>query len=83
MCVDYEEFDKILMAEIWAGRGNKGIFTKQASPVSVAAESYRKKDPWRGRTPVARIIEKRLQALRREGRIRWCGVTWEIIDRRK
>lgn len=81
--MDYEEFDKILMAEIWAGRGNMAAFTKAASPVRVAVESYRKRDPWRGRTPAARIIERRLQALRLEGRIRWSGMTWEIIDRRK
>lgn len=81
--MDHEEFDKVLMAEIWAGRRTMAAFTREGNAVRGAVEWYRKRDPWRGRTPVVRIIERRLQALRQEGRIKWNGLAWEIIDRRK
>ena len=79
----YEEFDKILMAEIWAGRNKMEAFMTLDSPVRVAAESYIKKDSWLGKARVARVIERRLQALRQEGRIKWSDHRWEIVDRRK
>jgi hypothetical protein len=81
--MDYEEFDKVLMGEIWAGRNTMAVFTKESNPVRIAVEWYRKRDPWRGRTPVVRIIERRLQALRQEGRIKWSGRAWEITDGQK
>lgn len=75
---DYTAFDAELLAQIKAGRNCAGLLLdvrelrKLAQPFCVASKSPFGTGPWR-------ITGRRLQALRKAGKIRYSGAKWEVI----
>lgn len=74
---DYTEFDKLLIAAIRAGK-------KRARDLEVelngAAQQFRLKTKWGDGVPVFRIIDQRLQAQRRAGRIKFGRDGWHLVE---
>lgn len=76
----YDEFDEALVAHICAGLNTLDKLVGQASNLRLLAEPHRRRNPWRTKTPVALIIEHRLEVLRNEGKINWNGRTCHVCS---
>lgn len=74
---DYKEFDTTLLAQIEAGRNTMMLMDGAASGLPSLAMPFRDG----GRVPVFRVIDRRLQALRKAGKLRWSGKVWEIAPK--
>lgn len=74
---DYKEFDRTLMENIQAERNTMRLLDGAASGLPALAMPFRDG----GRTPVFRVIDRRLQALRKAGKLRWSGKVWEIAPK--
>lgn len=69
---DYTEFDAALMAHIASGKNQAGILECQGDIRRLA-------EPHQGQSaPVFRVVDRRLQALRHAGKIRFNGKNWEL-----
>lgn len=72
---DYKEFDQALLNQIKSGRNAMKLLIQDASGLRTLAAPHQTID--RGsKTPVYRIIDRRLQALRKAGKLRWDGKVW-------
>ena len=71
---NYQDFDRALIAQIQAGRNKMMMLDGTESGLPVLARPFRDG----GRMPVFRVIDRRLQALRKAGKLRWNGRVWEI-----
>jgi hypothetical protein len=76
---NYTEFDKALVRNIIAGRNTMSKLDSEASGLRPMAEKLSTKDRYGYLTPTFRIIDRRLQALRKKGAIRFNGKTWERV----
>lgn len=72
----YDQFDKALLEQIAAGRNTVRQLDTDASGMRALAEPYRLRGLFGGRVPAVRIIDLRLQALRKRGLIRFNGKAW-------
>lgn len=75
----YQEFDNALMVQIRAGRNTMTLLDGKSSGLHDLAQPHRAEDPWGNKTPEFRIIDRRLQALRKQGLIRFNGKAWEEV----
>lgn len=73
---DYQEFDGALMAYIDAGRNTMLMLDCAASGLARLADQHRKE----GKTPLFRVIDRRLQALRKAGKIIFTRNGWQIVE---
>lgn len=75
--IDYSKFDAAMLAEI---RTNPQDFTALMTThrLAEAAMSLDAKDRFGHPVELDRIFDRRLQALRRAGKIRYSGTKWEI-----
>jgi hypothetical protein len=73
---NYEEFDRTLLAQIEAGIGTMKRLEWIPELRALAAPHQDGV-----RTPVYRVIDRRLQALRKAGKLRWSGKVWEIAPK--
>lgn len=71
---NYKEFDRALLTQIQAGRNKMMLLDDGESGLPVLAMPFRDG----GGTPVFRVIDRRLQALRKAGKLHWNGKVWEI-----
>lgn len=75
--LNYDAYDEKLLELIEAGK-NTAMILKYKSELRELAEPHRKKV--RGTlTPYFRVVDKRLQALRKKGVIRFNGKHWELL----
>jgi hypothetical protein len=74
---DYKEFDRTLLEQIEAGRNKMMLLDCEVSGLRALAAPHQDG----GRTPVYRVIDRRLQALRKVGKLRWSGKVWEIAPK--
>jgi hypothetical protein len=76
---DYTEFDNALLELIASGVNTMTALdsTKRLRPL---IEPHRVKDRWGHLTPEFRVIDRRLQALRKKGAIRFAGKVWERVQ---
>lgn len=74
--IDYSELDAAIIHTIanWAGD-----FARINQRVKDIAEPLATPDRW-GRRNTERLVDRRLQALRKAGRIRYGGRDWHVID---
>jgi len=72
----YDQFDKALLAQIRAGRNTVRQLDTDASGMRALADPHRRRDLFGGRVPAVRVIDLRLQALRKRGLIRFNGKAW-------
>lgn len=76
---DYSKFDAALLAEITRARQRlSALMSRQ--PLAQLAEDLDLTDYLGYRVPAYRIFDRRLQALRRAGKIRCSGMKWEAIQ---
>jgi hypothetical protein len=71
---DYQEFDCALLAQIQAGC-NAMMRLEYSPELQKLAAPHQDG----GRTPVFRVIDRRLQALRKAGKVRWDGKVWAVL----
>lgn len=71
----YEAFDAALLSAIANGAGKLDAMCKNTK-LKALAEPLREKDRWGHLTDVFRIIDRRLQALRKKGQIAYNGTRW-------
>lgn len=69
---DYTEFDAALLAHIKAGKNKAMNLEYQGDIIRLAAPHASTS------SPVFRVVDRRLQALRRAGKIRFNGKHWEL-----
>lgn len=74
---DYTEFDAALLAHITSGV-NTMMLLDYKSDLKKLAVPLVDVDRWGQPTPHFRIIDRRLQALRRAEKIRFNGKQWEL-----
>jgi hypothetical protein len=73
----YAQLDDVLVELIFKGRKSLGELCLEKNSVWPLVEPHRSKNPWRGGlTPVSIIVEKRLQEIRKQGRIFFDGKGW-------
>jgi hypothetical protein len=72
---DYTEFNKALVRNIIAGRNTMSKLDGEASGLRKLAEPLTRYTS----CPIFRVIDRRLQALRKKGVIRFNGKTWERV----
>lgn len=72
---DYTEFDNALIHAIAGGR-NTMAQLETSSRLRELAAPMCSKDRWGTLTPTFRIIDRRLQSLRKKGAIRFNGKVW-------
>lgn len=77
---DYADFDAALLAQIAGGRNTMMSLDSVASGLITRAEPFCTKDRYGNRKPAFRIIDRRLQALRKRGKIRFNGKAWVRLD---
>ena len=71
---DYTAFDAELLNQINAGNNRTKLLCDQKRLLNLAKPFCTYESPeWR-------IIDRRLQALRKKGKIRFDGIKWETID---
>lgn len=71
---DYTAFDAELLSQINAGNSRTGLLCDQKRLMNLAKPFCTNDSPeWR-------IVDRRLQALRKKGKIRFDGAKWEAID---
>jgi hypothetical protein len=75
---DYTKLDAALLERIAAGC-NTMMLLDGAKELLPLIEPFRTKDRWGGLTPEFRIVDRRLQALRKQGKIRFNNKTWERV----
>lgn len=75
---DYSKFDAALLASISTRPRNFTELTTRRELV-VLVESLGTTDRFGRPAPTDRIFDRRLQALRRAGKIRYTGTKWEIL----
>lgn len=73
----YEEFDAALLNAIRNGADKLDAMCGNAK-IKALAQPLREKDRWGHLTEVFRIIDRRLQALRKKGRIAYTGARWVV-----
>jgi hypothetical protein len=75
---DYAEFDAALLNAIDSGQNTLAQLEVNAQ-VRVQSQRHRTKDRWGDLTPYFRVIDRRLQALRKRGELRYTGKVWERV----
>ena len=75
---DYTEFDAMLLASIGTRPRNFTELTTRRELVALV-ESLGAKSKSGHPVPTDRVFDRRLQALRRAGKIRYAGMKWEIL----
>ena len=75
---DYTEFDTALLAHITAGCSTMKLLEYKDDLKKLAAP-LTDTDRWGSPTPHFRMIDRRLQALRRAEKIRFNGKHWELL----
>jgi hypothetical protein len=73
----YDEFDAALMSAIQNGADTMSALDSNKKLVALAKPHCRP-DPWGNLTPVFRIIDRRLQALRKQGSIVFHNRRWSV-----
>lgn len=76
----YEEFDAALLSAICNGADKLDAMCGNQKLKSLA-QPLREKDRWGNLTDVFRIIDRRLQALRKKGMIAYNGTRWVAKER--
>jgi hypothetical protein len=80
-CPDYTEFDQALLQMISEGWSTMAQLETN-SKLRALAEPHRvKQGLWGVPTPTFRVIDRRLQALRKRGQIRYDGKAWARVDK--
>ncbi len=78
---DYTAFDAELLAQIKAGRNRMALLDAHKPLLEMAKPFCNLLAGYRHSTqPEWRIIDRRLQALRKKGLIRHDGKAWEAVD---
>lgn len=72
---DYAAFDAELLAQINAGR-NKMMLLDTHKPLLELALPFAAAS----KSPEFRVIDRRLQALRKAGNIHYTGQVWEVVQ---
>lgn len=75
----YDQFDKALLAQIRAGRNTVMQLDSDASGLRALAEPHCRKGLFGDRVPTVRIIDRRLQAMRKRGLLRFNGKGWVAL----
>lgn len=75
---NYTEFDALLLEQIAAGRNTMIQLDTTKSGLKDAAKPFMTTHA-SIRGEAMRIIDRRLQALRKAGRIRYNGKAWEVL----
>lgn len=76
---NYLEFDGALLVQIQAGRNAMMLLDQDASGLRGLAEPHQTMNSYGDQTPVYRVIDRRLQALRKAGKVRWDGKVWKVL----
>jgi hypothetical protein len=78
----YRDFDQALLAQLRAGRNTITQLDNTASGLRELAGPHCRRGLLGGRVPPVRIIDRRLQALRKQGAVRFNGRSWEVVAAR-
>ena len=77
---DYTEFDTALLDLIANGCNTLGALDNKKSGLQELAKPFRAKhDRWGTLTPTFRVIDRRLQALRKRGELQYTGKVWARV----
>ena len=76
---DYTAFDKEIMIQISFGRTKAFQLDSVSSGLREMSRPFRTRDRFGDLCPEFRVIDRRLQALRKKGLIRFNGKGWELI----
>jgi hypothetical protein len=76
---NYQEFDRALLSQIQSGRNAMMLLDQTASGLWALAVPHQTTDRYGNKTPSYRIIDRRLQALRKAGKVRWDGKVWVVL----
>lgn len=76
---DYADFDKALQSAISQGSNTMMKLEHRDELKNLSAPFCIKQPGQRFSTPHFRIVDRRLQALRKNGAIRFNGKTWEVV----
>lgn len=74
----YAEFDTAILDLIAKGINTMAVLDTHKHGLKALAEPFRTKDRYDHLTPHFRIIDRRLQALRKAGSIKFNKKVWEI-----
>lgn len=77
---DYTEFDNAILAQIAAGRDKMSKLDSISSGLRPLSEPFKASDNYGNSTPTFRVIDRRLQALRKKGKIAWDGMVWYVKE---
>lgn len=77
---DHSKFDAALLAEITRAPRQKLAALMYHQPLARLAYDLNLKDYLGYRVPTSRIFDRRLQALRRAGKIRCSRGAWEVVS---
>ncbi len=75
----YDDFDAALLGAIRNGADTLAPMCGNAK-LKKLAEPHRLKDRWGALTPLYRVIDRRLQALRKKSVIAYSGGRWIVLD---
>lgn len=73
----YDEFDKALLDLIANGYNTLTVLDTDKTGLRALAEPHRTNDRF-GKTPYFRVIDRRLQALRKVGKIHYQDKRWSV-----
>jgi len=80
---NYTEFDKGLLVAIALGYNTMSKLDSKDSGLHDLAEPYRRNGLFGEAVPASRVIDRRLQALRKLGKLRFNGRYWvRLVDGR-
>jgi hypothetical protein len=69
---NYQEFDRALLSQIQAGRNTMTLLGHTSDLRALAV-------PHQGKAQAFRVIDRRLQALRKARKVRWDGKVWLVL----
>lgn len=73
---DYTKFDAAILAQIAAGCDTMSKLDSVSSGIKSLAAPFANGDS----TPTFRVVDRRLQALRKQGKIAWDGKVWYVKE---
>jgi hypothetical protein len=77
--LEYADFDNSLFNEIEAGEFAERDAANDKGHLQRIAHEHRVRNPWRNHVNFADLLDKRLKALCKEGRIYHDGKTWKTL----
>jgi hypothetical protein len=76
----YDEYDAKLIELIASGKDSAGVL-EYKTELRALAEPHRTIDRWGSKTEYYRVVDRRLQALRKAGRLQYHAGRWHVLGK--